>query len=94
MKKIVVLLVVALAVWVGINYMRTGTLSLFPASSSPQAQRLHDLEQELAAVESQIDQAGRMAGMTGADTTSDVAALTVKKEQLEKQIAAAKSAPR
>jgi len=94
MKKIVVFLLVALAVWIGVNYIRTGSLSPFPAAANPEAQRLHDLEAELAAIEAQIDQAGRMAGMTGVDSSGDVAALTVRKEKLQKEIAAARDKAR
>jgi len=89
MRKLVVLVLVALALWIGVNYLRTGRLSLVPGAGDPEAQRLHDLEAELAAVQAQIDQAGRSAGLTGIDTTADVAALTAKKAQIEKEIAAA-----
>ena len=91
MKKLIVLVLVLLAVWVGVNYVRTGQLSLFPAASSPEQQRLQELEAELKAVESQIEQAGRAAGLTGVDTTGDIGALQAKKEKLEKEIAAARA---
>jgi peptidoglycan hydrolase CwlO-like protein len=90
MKKLLLLAVAVVAVWLGINYARTGRLALFPSAAQPGEQRIHDLEQELAAIESQIQSAGRAAGMTGMDTTSDVAALTAKKAEIEKQIAEAK----
>lgn len=92
MKKVIALVAVALVVWLGINYMRTGKLSLAPAASgSPEQQRLADLEAELKAVESQIEQAGRAAGMTGMDTTGDVSSLMVRKEKLQKEIAEARA---
>ncbi|HZM70403.1 MAG TPA: hypothetical protein VFB95_08555 [Candidatus Cryosericum sp.] len=94
MRKLVVLVLVALALWIGVNYLRTGRLSLVPGAGDPEAQRLHDLEAELAAVQAQIDQAGRSAGLTGIDTTADVAALTAKKAQIEKEIAAARGRAR
>ena len=94
MKKLVVLVLLALVVWVGVNYLRTGRLSLLPPSSSPEEQRIHDLEAELQAIQSQIDQAGRAAGMTGMDTSADVSALTARKTRIEKEIAAARSAAR
>jgi Tfp pilus assembly protein PilX len=91
MKKLIVLVILALVVWLGVNYARTGKLSLMPASNSPEEQRLHDLEAELKSVESQIDQAGRAAGATGMDTTGDVSALMVRKDKLVKEIEEARS---
>jgi capsule polysaccharide export protein KpsE/RkpR len=92
MKKLILLAVAVVAVWLGINYARTGRLALFPSAASPAEQRVHDLEQELAAVESQISSAGRAAGVTGMDTTGDVSSLTARKEQIEKQLAEARKA--
>jgi hypothetical protein len=91
MKKLIVLVILALVVWLGVNYARTGRLSLVPASLSPEEQRLNDLEAELKSVESQIDQAGRAAGATGMDTTGDVSALMVRKDKLVKQIEEARA---
>lgn len=94
MKKLILLVVAVVAVWLGINYARTGRLALFPSAANPAEQRIHDLEQELAAIESQIQSAGRAAGMTGMDTTADVSALTAKKTEIEKQIAEARKSAR
>jgi uncharacterized protein involved in exopolysaccharide biosynthesis len=90
MKKIVVLVVVVVAAWLGVNYLRTGTFALFPPQMSAQDQAIHDLEKQIAAINSQISQAGRAAGMTGMDTTGDVSALMTRKEKLEKELAEAK----
>jgi predicted negative regulator of RcsB-dependent stress response len=94
MKKVVVLVLLALAAWIGVNYLRTGRLSLLPAAASPAEQHLHDMEAELASIEAQIAQAGRAAGATGIDTSADVSALTARKARLEKEIAAARAAAR
>ena len=94
MKKFLLLVIAVVAVWLGINYARTGRLALFPSAANPGEQRIHDLEQELAAIESQIQSAGRAAGMTGMDTTGDVASLTAKKAQIEKQLAEARQSGR
>jgi hypothetical protein len=91
MKKLIVLVILALVVWLGVNYARTGKFSLMPASASPEEQRLHDLEAELKSVDSQIDQAGRAAGATGMDTTGDVGALMARKDKLVKQIEEARA---
>ena len=92
MKKFLLLVVAVVAVWLGINYARTGRLALFPSAANPAMERVHELEQELAAIDSQIQSAGRAAGMTGMDTTADVASLTAKKAQVEKQLADARRA--
>jgi hypothetical protein len=90
MKKVVLLAIVVLGTWLAVNYVRTGQLSLSPKIESAAEQHLNDLEKELEGVKAQIGQAGRMAGMTGMDTTSDVSALMMKKERLEKEIAEAR----
>jgi hypothetical protein len=86
MKKLILLVVVLAGALIGVNYMRTGTVALFPTAASAEERQLRDLERELEAVKAQMGQAGRTAGMTGADTTADVSALMEKKERLEKQI--------
>ena len=90
MKKLILLVVAVVAVWVGINYERTGRLTLFPSAGTPAEQHVKELEQELASIDSQIASAGRAAGMTGMDTTGDVSALTARKAELEKQLAEAR----
>ena len=90
MKKLILLVLVVLGVWVGVNYVRTGKLSLFPPAMSEEAQKLHDLQEELDAVNSQIAAAGRSAGMTGLDTTADVEALMIRKGQIEEKMAEAR----
>lgn len=91
MKKLVVIVAVLAVAWLGFNYLKTGKVSLLPASQSTEEAQLQALEDELHSVQSQIDSAGRAAGMTGMDTTADVGALTARKEAIEKQIAALKA---
>jgi len=86
MKKLVLLIVVLVAVWLGVNYIRTGQFSFLPTSLSAEEQHVRDLEGELKNVTDQISQAARTAGMTGLDTTNDVSALMVKKEKLQKEL--------
>ena len=86
MKKLVLLVVVLVSVWLGVNYVRTGQFSFLPTALSPEEQQVRDLERELAAVNAEIAQSGRAAGMTGMDTTTDVSALMQKKEKIEKQL--------
>lgn len=96
MKKVVLLVVVLAVAWIGFNYVKTGHFALLPTTMTAEEEHLQDLEQALVNVNSQMAQAGRMAGMTGTDTTADVAALMEKKTRLEKEIAEAKKkvAPR
>src|SRR5206468_8094340 len=86
MKKLVVLIVVLVGLWVGVNYMRTGQFSLLPSAMSAEEQHVRDLESEIANINEQMAQAGRAAGMTGMDTTQDVSALMEKKSRLEKEL--------
>jgi hypothetical protein len=90
MKKVVILAIAVVAFWLGFNYYRTGKVGFSGSTLSAEAQKLQDLEQELASINAQIAQAGRTASMTGMDTTGDVSALMEKKAKLEKEIAEAK----
>lgn len=90
MKKLVLLIVVLVGVWLGVNYVRTGQFSFLPTALSDEERLVRDLEQELMQINAQLAQSGRTAGMTGMDTTADVSALMVKKEKLEKQLDAAR----
>jgi len=94
MKKVLLLLVVLAAAWIGVNYLRTGEIGLFPAAASAEGRRIHDLEKELASIDAQIAAAGRSAGMTGIDTTADVESLMKRKGQIEAEIARIRKAMR
>ena len=86
MKKLALLVVVLVGIWLGMNYMRTGQFSFLPTALSADEQQVRDLERELAGVNAELAQSGRAAGMTGMDTTADVSALMQKKERIEKQL--------
>jgi hypothetical protein len=88
MRKVTLLVVLVVAVWFGVHYLKTGQWSL--VAPSPEETALRDLEKELADVNARLAQSGRAAGMTGMDTTADVAALTKKKQDLENRIAEAR----
>ena len=90
MKKLVLLIVVLVGVWLGVNYVRTGQFSFLPTALSEEERQVRDLERELAQVNAELAQSGRTAGMTGMDTTADVSALMVKKGKLEKLLEAAR----
>ena len=86
MKKIVLLIVVLVGVWVGVHYFRTGQFSLLPTAATAEELHVRDLERQIADIDTQMSQAGRAAGMTGMDTTQDVSALLAKKERLQKEL--------
>ena len=90
MKKMVLLIVVLVGLWLGVNYVRTGQLTFLPTSLSAEEQHVRSLEGELKSVDDQISQAARTAGMTGMDTTNDVSALMVKKDKLQKDLVEAR----
>lgn len=86
MKKLILLVVVLVGAWLGVNYLRTGQLALYPSRMSAEEQHLQDLEKELQQVDAQIAQAGRAASMAGIATTDDVSALMERKKRLVKDI--------
>ncbi|HEV8703160.1 MAG TPA: hypothetical protein VGV60_17965 [Candidatus Polarisedimenticolia bacterium] len=86
MKKLALLVVVLVGIWLGVNYVRTGQFSFLPTVLSAEEQQVRDLERELAGVNAELAQSGRAAGMTGMATTTDVSALMQKKERIEKQL--------
>jgi len=90
MKKLVLLIVVLVGIWLGVNYVRTGQFSFLPTALTAEEQHVRDLEKQIADINAQMAQAGRAAGMTGMDTTQDVSALMQKKERLEKELEAAR----
>ena len=91
MKKVIILAIAVVAVWLGINYGRTGQLAFFPKAANLAEERIHAIETEIASIDSQIASAGRTAGITGLDTTSDVSALQARRTQLEKALAEARA---
>lgn len=86
MKKLILLVVLALGVWVGINYVKTGKISVLPVELTAEEQDLRDLEAELKSIDKQIGQESRAAGMTGMDTTASVSRLMERKKKVEKKI--------
>jgi len=86
MKKLIFLVVLALGVWMGINYVNTGKISVLPVELTEEEQELRDLEAELKSIDKQIGQESRASGMTGMDTTAAVSRLMEKKKKVEKRI--------
>ncbi|HET6278753.1 MAG TPA: hypothetical protein VFG08_08220 [Candidatus Polarisedimenticolia bacterium] len=90
MKKLIIFIAALAIAWFGVNFLRTGQLTLSPVTQSEAERRIADLEDELAQIKSQIAQAGRTASMSGVDTTADVESLMKRQEALEKEIAEAR----
>src|SRR6266705_5297161 len=57
MKKVVLLIVVLVGIWLGVNYVRTGQFSLMPTTLSAEEQHVRDLEQQISAINDQMSQA-------------------------------------
>ena len=86
MKRLVLLIVVLVGIWLGVNYVRTGQFSFLPTALSVEEQHVRDLEKQIADVNAQMSQEGRAASITPLDTTQDVSALMEKKTRLEKEL--------
>ena len=84
MKKIVILVVIAVVALVIYNYATTGTVSLLPASMSMSADEraVADLEDRFDAARKQYSQAARSAGLSGMDTSGDAEGALRSVEQI------------
>lgn len=72
MKKILMVVAIVLVGLVGYNYFTTGEFSLMPSfASSAEERELGRLEDELDRARTEFKQAGRMAALSGLDTTAD-----------------------
>ena len=83
MKKLIILIVLGLAIWVGINYVKTGKISIMPVELSAEEQQIRELEAELESIDKQIAQESRAAGVTGMDTTMSVSRLMERRKAVE-----------
>jgi hypothetical protein len=87
MKKIVLILVFAVAGLLAFNYVRTGEVTLIPAgSATAEGRQLDDLADRFEAARKQYGQAGRTAGLSGMDTTSDADAALRTVHDVEKAL--------
>jgi len=77
-KNLITIAVVVVVALVAFNFFQTGEFKLLPGSSmSEEEQELNRLKGEFRRAAQTYRQAGRAAGMSGLDTTSDaLAALT------------------
>jgi len=86
-NRLVLALVLAAAALFVYNYVTTGKFALIPTSSmSAQEKELSDLEARLKQAVRQYAQAGRAAGLSGTDTTSDAESARVEIQQIQKRL--------
>ncbi len=87
MKNVIVIVLLAAAVWVGVQSYRAGEFAIFPVSVSPDELLLRELDKELREARGRLQQSGRAAGLTGMDTTGAAEAELREIRRLEKEIA-------
>ena len=89
MKNLITLVVVVVVALVAFNYFSTGEFKLLPGSSmSPEEQELNSLKGEFRSAAQAYRQAGRSAGISGMDTTSDAAAALKAVDGVEREVKA------
>lgn len=92
MMKILVAVVLIVVALVGYNYLTTGKLALIPsATMSAQEREINDLIDSVKQATAQFAQAGRTAGMSGVDTTSDAEAARQQVIAVDKRLREMKS---
>ena len=89
MKNLITIVVVVVVALVAFNYFQTGEFKLMPGSSmSPEEEELNRLKGEFRRAAQAYRQAGRSAGVSGLDTTSDAAAAHQTVEGVERDVKA------
>ena len=88
MKKLVAVIVVAIAGLVVFNYATTGEFTLAPSFSKSEEERaVQNLRDRFSAAKKQFAQAHRMAATSGIDTTADADAAISSMKQVKKELA-------
>jgi Tfp pilus assembly protein PilN len=87
MKKVLIVLLVAAAGWVGFQSYQAGEFSLYAGKKSPEEVRIEQLEKQIAEARARYKQAGRAAGVSGIDTTAQADAAMQEIKRLEKELA-------
>jgi len=89
MKNIITLVVVVVVALVAFNYFSTGEFKLLPGSSmTAEEQELNTLKGEFRRATQAYRQAGRSAGISGMDTTSEAAAALKAVDGVEREVKA------
>jgi hypothetical protein len=88
-KNLITIVVVIVVALVAFNYFQTGEFKLLPGSSmSPEEHDLNRLKGEFRRAAQAYRQAGRSAGVSGLDTTSDAAAALETVDGVERDVKA------
>jgi hypothetical protein len=89
MKKLLVFIIVLAGGLLTYNYVTTGELRLMPdLGGSAEDRQVRTLETEFSAAAAELAQAGRTAGLSGMDTSSQAAAALARIGRLEKEASA------
>jgi hypothetical protein len=88
-KNLIAIVVVVVVALVAFNYFQTGEFSLLPGGGkSPDEQELNRLKGEFRRAAQAYRQAGRAAGVSGLDTTSDIEAALQTVDGVERDVKA------
>ena len=89
MRKLIGIAVVVVVGLVAYNYFQTGTFSILPGGSMSQEEHeLNRLKGEFRRAAQEYRQAGRAAGVSGLDTTSDAEAALATVDDVERDLKA------
>ena len=89
MKNLITIVVVVVVALVAFNYFQTGKFSLMPGGGMSQEEKeLNRLKGEFRRAAQAYRQAGRSAGVSGLDTTSDAAAALQTVDGVESDVKA------
>jgi hypothetical protein len=87
MKKLVIILAVAIVGLAGFNYVKTGELTLVPSfSKTAQEQSVQDLQDHFNAARKQFNQAYRAAAVGGLDTTAEADAALGSIKRIKREL--------
>lgn len=92
MKKLLALVILLVAVFVAYTYFSSGTIPFLPSSpKSEEGMELKQLSADFEEAKKQFMQAGRTAGLTGLDTTSDAGSAMQEIDRIERALRTLKS---
>ncbi len=87
MKKLAIVIVVAIVGLLAFNYAKTGELTLTPSFSKSEEERaVRDLQQDFAAAQKRYAQAYRTAAVGGIDTTADADAAIGSVRRIKREL--------
>ena len=87
MKNLITLAVVVVVGLVAFNYFKTGELTIIPGGSmSDEAREVNRLRGEFRQAAQEYRQAGRTAGLSGLDTTSEAEAALNRVDGVERDL--------